>query len=230
MKFADYIAAAAFILIAAIVFFWPWGANGFAFDFCGSFSDFTGMKNFGYIAGAYPYISGFFKVAVLATFGEMIKTRGRTGSYRTPDLLIKFIVWGLYGMLFTIAFSIFRLGVGAIAKGGVIWWQPFCCDWANHIFVAFSTSFWINVIFCYPMMMSHEWFNTCIARRKFVGGAEFFAGLDPKIWGSFMLKTIVVFWIPAHTITFCLPAQYQILMSAFLSLALGFILTIKPKK
>ena len=45
-----------------------------------------------------------------------------------------------------------------------------------------------------------------------------------------MLKTIVVFWIPAHTITFCLPAQYQILMSAFLSLALGFILTIKPKK
>lgn len=230
MKVSDIFAVIAFILIAAIVFFWPWGANGFCLDLCGSFSDFTGMKNFGYIAGAYPYISGFFKVAVLATFGEMIKTRGRTGSYKTPDLWIKFIVWGLYGMLFTIAFTLFRLGVGAMAKGGVIWWMPFDNATANNIFVAFSTSFWINVVFCYPMMMSHEWFNTCIAKRKFVGGAEFFAGLDPKVWGSFMLKTIVVFWIPAHTITFSLPPQYQILMSAFLSLALGFILTIKPKK
>jgi hypothetical protein len=47
---------------------------------------------------------------------------------------------------------------------------------------------------------------------------------------AYLLKTIVVFWIPAHTVTFSLPANYQVLMSAFLSLALGFILTIKPKK
>ena len=44
-----------------------------------------------------------------------------------------------------------------------------------------------------------------------------------------MLKTIVFFWIPAHTVTFSLPPDFRVLMSAVLSLALGFILTIKPK-
>ena len=66
MKFADYIAAAAFILIAAIVFFWPWGANGFALDFCGSFSDFTGMKNFGSI----PTFPDFSKLRSLPPSGK----------------------------------------------------------------------------------------------------------------------------------------------------------------
>ncbi len=239
MKKTDAIAVAVFVLLMALVFFFPLGVEikllekklaWLGFDFCGAFRDFTGLKNFGDTVNLYPYISGFLKVGILATFGEMIKTRGRTGSYKTPDLWAKFIVWGLFGMLFTIAFAIFGAGVKVLSAGNSIWWSPFESKAANQIFLAFSTSLWLNLIFCYPMMLAHEWCNTCIAKRRFLGGAEFLQGLDPHVWGSYLLKTIVFFWIPAHTITFSLPEGYRILMAALLSLALGFILTIKPKK
>lgn len=229
MKVADIFAVLFFIFLAALVFFFPFGPCGWCgIDIAGSCSgDLTGLKNFGKLVNKFPYISGFLKVAILATFGEMIKTRGRTGSYKTDDLFLKFVVWGLYGMLFTLVFALFAQGIAALS-GTAVW--PFKVDncWNTLIF-AFSTSFWLNIIFCYPMMLSHEWFNTCIKNKRFIGGTEFIKGLDAHAWGSFLPKSIIVFWVPAHTITFCLPPDYRILMSAFLSLALGFILTIKPK-
>ena len=46
-----------------------------------------------------------------------------------------------------------------------------------------------------------------------------------------VLKTIPIFWIPAHTITFLLPSQYRVLVAAILSMVLGAILALsKPKK
>ena len=85
------------------------------------------------------------------------------------------------------------------------------------------------MIFAYPMMLGHEWCNEVINKKRFVGGEEFLASVDKHIWGSFIPKTILCFWIPAHTVTFCLPQDYRVLMSAVLSLALGFILTFRPK-
>lgn len=43
------------------------------------------------------------------------------------------------------------------------------------------------------------------------------------------LKTCPYFWIPAHTIVFLLPNQYRVLVSAFLSIALGLLLAIAKK-
>lgn len=237
MKKGDIIAVVYFLVLCAIVFFFPFtvveGKISFAgFDFAGSCSgDLTGLVNFGKVVALIPYISGFFKVALLATLGELIKVRGKNGSWKMPfgELIAKFIVWGFYGMLFTIAFKIFGVGVGGIS-GGPIWPFSFENETMNHIFKGFSISLWINLIFCYPMMMSHEYFNHVIAHKRLVGGEEFFKTLNAHAWGSFLPKTIIFFWIPAHTVTFCLPANYQILMSAFLSLALGFILTISAKK
>ena len=88
----------------------------------------------------------------------------------------------------------------------------------------------MNMIFAYPMMFSHEWFNQGIEKGKPVGGAEFFAAADANVWGSFIPKTILYFWIPAHTVTFLLPAEFRVLVGALLSMALGFILTIKAVK
>lgn len=236
MKFTDCIAVLVFLLLAALVFFFPWSVNVLTgavewsgLDFSGSFRELTGLKNFGGTVGAWPYISGFLKVGVLATFGEMIKTRGRTGSYRTPQLLPKFLVWGLYGMIFTLTFALFAKGVAGIS-GTPVW--PFRGEgrfWETLVF-AFSTSLWLNLIFCYPMMLSHEWCNFCIREKRLTGGSAFLHQLDPHTWGSYLPKTILFFWVPAHTLTFCLPPSYRILMSAFLSLALGFILTLSSKK
>ena len=44
--------------------------------------------------------------------------------------------------------------------------------------------------------------------------------------GFVFKKTIPFFWIPAHTITFLLPGQYQVLFAALLGVALGIILSI----
>lgn len=38
------------------------------------------------------------------------------------------------------------------------------------------------------------------------------------------------FWIPAHTITFLLPPDYQVLFAALLGIALGTILAIAGMK
>ena len=48
-------------------------------------------------------------------------------------------------------------------------------------------------------------------------------------WPGFLkfvvCKTIPLFWIPAHTITFMLPDQYKVLFAASLSIVLGLILS-----
>jgi hypothetical protein len=52
-------------------------------------------------------------------------------------------------------------------------------------------------------------------------------------WDGFVsfviMKTIPIFWIPAHTITFLLPPEYRVLSAAFLSIALGAILAFAKK-
>ena len=53
-------------------------------------------------------------------------------------------------------------------------------------------------------------------------------------WDGFInfvcLKTIPFFWIPAHTITFILPAEYRVLSAAFLGIALGLLVAIPKMK
>jgi hypothetical protein len=40
-------------------------------------------------------------------------------------------------------------------------------------------------------------------------------------------KTLPLIWIPAHTVTFLLPAEYRVLMDALLSMLLGALLAIR---
>ena len=45
-------------------------------------------------------------------------------------------------------------------------------------------------------------------------------------WNFVIKKTIPLFWFPAHTITFILPANLQVLFAALLGVALGLILAL----
>ena len=49
-------------------------------------------------------------------------------------------------------------------------------------------------------------------------------------WNFVFKKTIPFFWIPAHTITFILPGEFQVLFAALLGIALGLILSIAALK
>jgi len=51
------------------------------------------------------------------------------------------------------------------------------------------------------------------------------AGIDWKMhWGFVLKKSIPLFWIPAHTVTFLLPPDFQILFAAILGIVLGVLL------
>ena len=230
MKKNDVLAILYLAACAAVVALFPLqitkdGIISWGYDLYGN-----GVLNFGAMSKAHPYLMGFLKVGFLATFGEMIKIRGKTGSYRVSHLGIRFCVWGLFGIIFSLAFPLFDAGVKGLINAGLWFGTTTPATTEMKLLLAFSCSFLTNMIFAYPMMLSHEWFNAVIAKKRFVGGAEFLEGIDKNLWGSFIPKSIIVFWIPAHTITFSLPGEYRILMAAALSVALGFLLTLKPKK
>jgi hypothetical protein len=103
---------------------------------------------------------------------------------------------------------------------------------------AFFTSLFMNLIFAPTFMALHritdtyidlgegKWSKICKVKLKDV--------TDKIDWYGFIsfvvLKTIPLFWIPAHTITFMLPSEYRVLMASFLSIALGGILAFAKRR
>ena len=176
-----------------------------------------------------PELVSFIKFALLATFGEILGARIRSGSYLPEGfgLLPKAVVWGILGVAISLSFSIFSAGVGAF---------PVFADISNYslkIFKAFTTSFFLNFIFAPVMMLSHKVTDQHIADEK--GGfsfrrfstADILKRLDWNLfWGFLMKKTIPFFWIPAHTITFLLPEEFRVLFAALLSIFLGIFLSV----
>jgi hypothetical protein len=188
---------------------------------------FVFPDQFKQVTGMHPYLMGFVKVALLATFGEYLKRRLMTGKWQFDSLGIfsfRVLIWGLFGLWFTMAFPLFSFGVDqCIAKD--LWPD------GPALWVAFSKSLWINLLGLYgwTMMLTHEWMNFSIAAKKIVSLREFGEKVDKSIWFGKIPGTIIYFWLPAHTITFILPGVWRILMAATLSVVLGFLLTAKKK-
>lgn len=185
---------------------------------------FLNLETFISLTIAYPLPMGFLKLAALATFGEFVKIRRSTGKWNFRDWHLKLIVWGLFGAWFALVFPLFGAGISAIVNKGL--WPDF-----GSVFKAFSTSLWMNLLalYAWPMMLVHEYFNKVIEKKRLVSLVKFGEELDKKTWFGFIPLTILIFWLPAHTITFLLPEEFRVLMAALLSVALGFILTIKKK-
>ena len=61
---------------------------------------------------SFPFISSFIKFAILATIGELIGLRIRTGSYTRSGFgtVPRAVVWGFLGMTIQAAFVIFASG------------------------------------------------------------------------------------------------------------------------
>ena len=136
------------VFVCAVVFF-PWTVTFTGKVELGKLSQ--GFDNFGKFTAHFPYLMGFFKVGLLATFGEMLKVRVKTGSWKVPALFARFIVWGIVGLLFTFVFAMFAKGVGALI-GTPFWFGRMTLKpnfWDNLLF-AFSTSF----LFLFPINIS----------------------------------------------------------------------------
>lgn len=179
----------------------------------------------------HPYLMGFIKFAILATMGELLSIRIVSGRWIKPiGPVFRAIVWGLMGVSLVVVFPIFSTGVGVLQKAGLM---PIASgDTANYILNALLVSVIMNIAWAPTLMLIHKVCDTYI---DLAGGslAQLFTirvidvanAIDWKSFLGFVVfKTIPLFWIPAHTITFLFPPELRVLVAAFLSLALGLVL------
>lgn len=178
----------------------------------------------------YPLVSGFIKFATLATMGELLAGRLSVGVWSCPKgVHLKAVVWGFLGMVITLIFSIYAAGVTSLLTAGLLPGQ------GNDFAFAFFTSSIMNLSFAPTMMGFHRVTDTLIELRYTDRDSAHIRNAVESIdWSGFFSfvigKTIPLFWIPAHTLTFMLPAEYRVLAAAVLSLALGIILSAARKR
>lgn len=175
---------------------------------------------------AHPYLMGFAKFAVMASMGELLAVRIVSGDWkRVAGFPAKVCVWGLIGGLVVLMFAVFTNGVAGATKSGLL---PAIPGWPGTLLNALLVSVIMNLTFGPAFMAAHRISDTYIDLRA-EGLKPSFSEVVGKIdWPGFLRfvvgKTIPLFWIPAHTITFLLPAIYRVLWAAYLSIALGAIL------
>ena len=176
-----------------------------------------------------PYLAAFVKFFLLASMGEYLAKRIQTGAWKLPSYWFgRAFVWGLLGMVIALAFQLFSGGVAAAVKNGYL---P---NTESRLLNAFMISTLMNLIFAPVMMGLHRftdtWFDLRTKKEK-PTVEQMVATINWQQFFSFVvLKTIPLFWIPAHTITFLLPGEYRVLMAAVLSIALGLILSLVGKR
>ena len=178
------------------------------------------------LSSHYPYLMGFAKFAILATAGELIAARLAKGSWTLPALIIpRFLIWGLIGIWITFMMSVYRTAV----FGGVL--PVFGGAFTQRLLRAFYISVIMNTTFGPTFMAVHKCSDSYLELRasgnKSPKLKEIMGAVDWTKFVSFTLfKTVPLFWIPAHTLTFLLPTEYQVMMAASLSVALGIILNL----
>jgi hypothetical protein len=198
---------------------------------------YTGYKT---MNASHPFFIGFLKFAILATIGESIGLRLREGVYNKKGfgLLPRAIVWGFLGMTIVMAFKIFAAGAPAFLNSlginGAL--ESLKGPLSGlRILTAFTISVTLNLIYAPVMMTLHKITDTHIVKNggtiagllKPIHMGDIIAKLDWKVqWNFIFKKTIPFFWIPAHTITFLLPVEFQVLFAALLGIALGVILSL----
>ena len=174
-------------------------------------------------AASYALVAGFIKFFVLATIGDFIGLRIRKGKWKKPDyLLVKAIVWGVIGIVIVLMFGIFSSGVEFLQAEKIL---PFE---GSVIAFALFTSISMNLTFAPTMMAFHRISDTYLNLRVSNKNVTLKDAIEEIKWTQFVsfivLKTIPLFWIPAHTITFLLPSEYRVLFAAVLGILLGLIL------
>lgn len=205
---------------------------------------------------AHGFIMAAIKFAVLATLGEVIGLRIKTGNYNEKGfgILPRAMVWAFLGISIKMAFVIFGTGAPKlVAALGV----PFPSEYAAnpvsiigqsifetrtwvHAVCAFAVSASMNVFFAPIFMTFHKMTDTHISETGgtipgfFKNKIEFgriLTGINWKVqWGFVFMRTIPFFWIPAHTITFMMPPEHRILIAAALGIVLGVFMAIAAVK
>lgn len=219
-------------LILILVFFLPFFLSEDLYNLYITFNKAHGM------------IMSFVKFALLATLGEVIGLRIKAGVYYKADfgIIPRAIVWGFLGLTIKMSFIIFATGVPlfldymGVDEASLAMANAFS---PTKLLVAFAISAAMNTIYAPVMMTLHKITDTHIINNKGtikgfftpIKFSEIFIKLNWNVqWNFVFKKTIPFFWIPAHTITFLLPPDFQVLFAALLGIVLGVLLAVASSK
>lgn len=157
----------------------------------------------------WPLASAALQFAVLGLLGELLGgglLRGRL-AFPARWLPLKALAWALLGVVIKLGFVMMKgaadgltvhLELPAVMQAGI----------GRALLVSVLT----NLFFGPQMMAFHRLEDNLIAREWNWGGLD-------RAW-----RTLVWFWIPAHTLTFSLPPDFQLGLAALWSVVLGVIL------
>jgi len=164
--------------------------------------------------GNYPFQAAFIQFAVLGMVGDLIAaavTRNRV-KYSFFQFLKKMLGWGILGLVIKVGF----IGMHGFT---VAVFEKFHISMAGVLLFAICKSTFTNVFFGPQMMLFHRWEDNLLQ------GTKGYKGMSAAI------KSLVWFWIPAHTLTFSTANHdVQIGLAAAWSLVLGLILGIARRK
>ncbi len=160
---------------------------------------------------AHPLLSAALQFGLLGTLGELLaaglRARRPALPCTLPELLAKVAAWALLGL---------------VIKAGFVGMRGFTLALLDHrmlpaflgsgVGLAFALSALTNLFFGPQMMLFHRLEDNLILRRRG------FEGMGPALW------TLLWFWVPAHTLTFSLPVDFQVGLAALWSVILGTIL------
>lgn len=163
----------------------------------------------------HPYISSAIKFLILGTLGEYIGSKIKRSDIPIFKIPAKLFIWALIGVLVKWAFSSFTLLVSTQATSGLL---PSSFALRGSFLFALAVSIEINLFFTPVLFYFHSLLDNLFDKKWDFKGAK--KALSSILW----------FWIPAHTITFMLSPNFQILFAGMLSIALGIILSASDSK
>lgn len=160
---------------------------------------------------ANPLPAAFIQFAILGFLGEIVSyfitKRPLKEAGNVFQVVLKMAAWGILGIIIKYGFTGMRGFLDSLIEHNMIAFMK-----RGTIVYAFFLSTFTNILFGPQMMAFHRVEENLIMRKRGFEGIE----------NSF--KTLIWFWIPAHTVTFSLPADYQIGLAALWSVVLGIIL------
>jgi len=160
----------------------------------------------------HPILTAVIQFAVLGTFGEIISKWIINKKIMMPFsfkiVLWKMVIWSILAICIKYAFVGIKGYVNALTEHRLL---PSVFA-EKGIARAFGISVLVNLQFGLFLVIFHRILDNLVLRAKNWKGLD--KGMLSLLW----------FWIPAHTITFSLPKEFQIGLAALWSVMLGVIL------
>jgi hypothetical protein len=164
---------------------------------------------------AHPILTAMLQFAVLGTLGDAVShwivKRRIFAPYDFKTLILKIIEWSILAVMIKYAFIGFQGFVDSLINQNYL-------PQLSGIGRSFAVSALMNLQFGLLLVIMHRLMDNLIA------GKQNWKNVDKGFY------SLLWFWIPAHTITFILPKEFQIGLAALWSLALGIILGFYNRK